>query len=257
MTLRVDGIGVVRGGRNVLDGVSLTVEAGSLCAVVGPNGAGKSTLLDAIAGLVPSSGSVSWQGSVLSGIRPRVRARTVALLEQRPVIPPGATATEYVMLGRTPHRGWAASPTADDRAFAREALARVGAARFADHRVDELSGGERQRVLVARVLAQQPRVLLLDEPTTGLDLAAELDLIGLALDLRRDGTAIVAVLHDLNVALRHADQVVVVDEGRAVASGAPAAILTPALIGRVFGVRAVPVSGDDGASGFAFLPHPR
>lgn len=254
MTLRLHGVQVMRHGGRVLDGVSATIAAGSLCAVVGPNGAGKSTLLDAIAGLVPATGEISWQGAPLTALRVRARAKTVALLEQHSVVPAGTTSAEYVLLGRTPHRGWSAAPTAHDHAMVRAALERAGAGAFAARPVDELSGGERQRVLLARVLAQEPQVLLLDEPTTGLDLAAELQLLELVASLRGDGLAVVAVLHDLNAALAHADQVIVVDRGRVVASGSPLATLTPERIADVFGVRAVRVTGDDGAAGLVFMP---
>lgn len=254
MTLRLDGVGVSRGGRQVLDGVSATVAAGSLCAVVGRNGSGKSTLLDAIAGLVPASGTISWRGASLTGLRPRLRARTVALLEQRPVVPAGMSAAEYVLLGRTPHRSWSAAPSRGDREIAGAALARTGAEPFGPRRMDELSGGEFQRVVVARVLAQEPQVLLLDEPATGLDLAAAVQLLDLVASLRGEGMAVVAVLHDLNTVLAHADHVVVVHGGRVEASGSPSATLTPELIARVFGVRAVRVAGDDGAEGLVFMP---
>lgn len=170
------------------------------------------------------------------------------------MVPAGTTSAEYVLLGRTPHRGWSAAPTAHDHAMVRAALERAGAGAFAARRVDELSGGERQRVLLARVLAQEPQVLLLDEPTKGLDLAAELQLLELVASLRGDGLAVVAVLHDLNAALAHADQVIVVDRGRVVASGSPLATLTPERIADVFGVRAVRVTGDDGAAGLVFMP---
>lgn len=251
MTLELERVAVRHGARTVLDDVSFAVPSGTLCALVGRNGAGKSTLLDAIAAATPlTAGEVRWRGRLLATSGSRARARTVALLEQNPQPAGEITAEQVALLGRTPHRGWPAPPSRDDHRLARAALERVGAERLGGRAFRTLSGGERQRVLLARALAQDAELLLLDEPTAALDLEAQLDVLALVQDLVREGRTALVALHDLNAALLHADGVLVLRDGRVAASGAPRDTLTPGLIADVFGVAAFPASSP--AGGYVF-----
>lgn len=237
--LHTDRVRFSRGGRLVIDDVDCTVAAGSLTALVGPNGAGKSTLLHLIsAAEQPDSGTVALGGVDSGRMRRRERARFAALVEQQAETELDLRVAEVVLLGRTPHVPLLAGPGADDEAIAAEALERMGAGEFAGRRFQELSGGERQRVLLARALAQEPTLLLADEPTNHLDIRAQLHTLMLLRSLADGGMAVVAALHDLTLAARYADQVVVLDGGRVVASGCPRDTLTPALIASVYGVRA-------------------
>ncbi|AWB87418.1 ABC transporter ATP-binding protein [Mycetocola zhujimingii] len=228
-----------RDGRLIVDGVDITVPVGSFGAVIGPNGAGKSTLLHLLVGTLPAdSGTVLLDGADLLGLRRRDRARIVALSEQHGDSDTGLAVTEVVMLGRTPHIGRFSSESEADRQIVADALAAVGMDFFADRPFDTLSGGERQRVHLARALAQQPRLLLLDEPTNHLDVRAQLSLLSLVRAQTAAGITAVAALHDLNIAAAYADSVIVLSAGRVVAAGAAASVLTPELIGDVYGVRA-------------------
>ncbi|HET6381209.1 MAG TPA: ABC transporter ATP-binding protein [candidate division Zixibacteria bacterium] len=224
--------------RPVLRGVDLAVRRGEVLGVLGPNGSGKTTLLRLITGVLrPDAGSVTFAG-VPVGEWPRSRlARRVAVLPQHLELPAGFRVAELVEMGRTPHaRRWFGSTADDERAVLR-ALVEADAMDLAGRTADELSGGERQRVLVAMALAQEPELLLLDEPTLHLDLAHQVSLLATLHRLReqRDLT-VVAVLHDLNLAAAFAPRVVVLHEGRVAVDGAPDAVLAPALISRVFGV---------------------
>ncbi len=240
MELRIEAAGARLGGRWVLDGIDATPPVGVLTGVLGPNGAGKTTLLRLVGGLVPPDA-----GRVLLGFdepatpvhaQPRrERARRVALLEQDAGTAVPLSVREVVALGRIPHRGpWGGGSAADD-ALVERALRRARAAHLADRSFAALSGGERQRVHVARALAQEPSLLLLDEPTNHLDVSAQLDLLALARDL---GVTVLAALHDLTLAAGYCAHVLVLQEGRLVAAGDPAEVLTPELVGRVWGVAA-------------------
>jgi len=239
---------VRRGDRALLDRVSLTLAPGRVTAVIGPNGAGKSTLLRILAGeLRPDSGEVAFAGRPLSAWPVAELARRRAVLPQESDLRFPFRVEEVVRLGRIPHPG--GGDSAADHALAREALAQVDLAAFADRVYPTLSGGERQRVHLARALVQlrpvpgaEPpaeRVLVLDEPTSSLDLAHQHSVLALARDLAaREQVAVLAVLHDLNLALAYADDALVLRQGRVAATGPIAEILTPALIQEVFAVPA-------------------
>ena len=226
------------GPRPVLDGVDLRVEAGELVAVLGPNGSGKTTLLRVMAGtLRPRAGRVELLDRPMTDWSRVEVARRIAVLPQSLDLPHGFTVAEVVAFGRIPHaRGMFGSTPDDERAVER-ALHDADAATLASRPVSELSGGERQRVLVAMALAQEPSLLLLDEPTLHLDVAHQLDLVR-ALRRLCDGRrmAIVAVLHDLNLAAAHADRSLLLDRGRLVAAASPGGALDPGVVGRAFGV---------------------
>jgi iron complex transport system ATP-binding protein len=226
-------------GTLILDGSTFSAPAGKVTALLGPNGAGKSTLLRAIAGISrPTSGSVDFDGDDLLALRRRDRARRVALVEQEATTELPLTARAVAGLGRTPHETLLGGrdPSSDD--IVTRALRDAGALPLADRELPSLSGGERQRVLLARALAQQPRLLLLDEPMNHLDIAAQLDVLALLSRLASEGVTIVAAMHDLTLAASHVDHVVVLSGGRVVAQGATADTLTPKLIREVYGVDA-------------------
>jgi iron complex transport system ATP-binding protein len=246
--LIVKELRVRRGGREVVSGVDLRVEPGQWVAVVGPNGAGKSTLLHAIAGVVtPDSGEIELDGRGARRMRVRERARLVALVPQIPVVPVGATVLDYVLLGRTPHLPFLGTESAADIARAEETLEVLDVHEFAGRQIDTLSGGERQRMLIARALLQDANVLLLDEPTTALDIGHQQDVLELVDRLRRErNLAIVAALHDLTLAGFYADELVLLDAGRVVARGTAAEVVTPQHLERHFGARVDIVEGHDG-----------
>jgi len=221
----------------VSTGVDVAVRDGSFTVVVGPNACGKSTLLRAFARLLaPRSGSVLLDGRDLAAFAPKEAARSIGLLPQSSTAPEGITVAELVARGRYPHQGLFRQWTAADQAAVDEALAEADLVDLAEREVDELSGGQRQRVWVAMALAQRTPVLLLDEPTTYLDLAHQYDLLDLFARLHAGGTTIVAVLHDLGQAARYATDLVVMDGGDVVATGTPADVLTEELVERVFGL---------------------
>jgi iron complex transport system ATP-binding protein len=225
------------GGADVLRELSLRVAAGELAALVGPNGAGKTTVLAAACGyLEPRAGSVMLSGLPVSTLKSRERARRVAWLTQLLPRAVGYTVREAVLLGRYAHRyGLGPWSAADDNA-ATEALRRVGVAGLAGRRVDELSGGERQRVFLAQALCQRAELLLLDEPTNHLDPANTAALLAVLAELRTAGRGILLVTHELNLAARHADRLLFLNEGRLVLDGHPGAVVTPANLRRVYGV---------------------
>jgi len=237
--VEVRGLTVRVGERELVHDVDFDAAGGAFTAIVGPNGAGKSTLLRALAGVEPSrSGRVLSDGGDLLALPRRARARVMALVEQDATTELPLTGRDVVRLGRSPHETVFGGGDPDADAVVAEALARAGAEAFAARDVTTLSGGERQRVLLARALAQRPRILLLDEPTNHLDLAAQLDIVTLVRSLTGEGVTVLAAVHDLSLAASHADAVVVLAGGRVVAHGPTEPTLTPALIHEVFGVRA-------------------
>jgi iron complex transport system ATP-binding protein len=231
----------------VLCGVNCVAAAGGWLAVIGPNGAGKTTLLRATAGLLPYRGTILLGGADIRSLRLRERARLVAYVPQQPVLPPNMTVEEYVLLGRTPHLGYLGGPGRRDRERAAEALARLDVARFAARRLASLSGGERQRVVLARALAAEPRVLLLDEPTSMLDIGHQQQMLELVDGLRREaGLTVLSTLHDLTTAGQYADELVLLDSGRVAAAGPASDVLTPDLITRVYAARVTVTASPDG-----------
>jgi len=247
--LRADRVSVAYGPRRVLDEVDLTVPHGQITAIIGPNGCGKSTLLRALARvLVPRAGAVLLDGDPIHRMPSRVVAQQVGLLPQSNVVPEQLTVIDLVRRGRYPHRGAFGRWTNQDHEAVEDALQATGTADLRDRLVDELSGGQRQRVWVAMVLAQQTPVLLLDEPTTYLDLAHRLEVLRLLRALNADrGVTVAMVLHDLDEASRYAHHLVAMRDGQIVTQGAPRQIVTPDLVRDVFGVLCTtipdPVSG--------------
>lgn len=231
----VDGVSYDVGGLRVLDEVSLEIRYGRLLALVGPNGAGKSTLLSVLAGdLAPSAGAVTLDGRALPSWSPRELARARSVLLQANQVAFAFTAAEVVEMGRAPWVGETDAAT-DARAIA-EAVARTDVAGLAQRPFPALSGGEKARVSLARVLAQDTAVVLLDEPTAALDLRHQEDVLRTARALAAEGRAVVVVLHDLSLAAAYADEIAVIDRGRLVACDAPAEVVTAERIGEVYGV---------------------
>jgi len=221
--------------RLVLDGVSLTVSAGEWLAVIGPNGAGKSTLVKAVLGLTRLGGEVLLDGRDRRTLSAREAARIIGYAPQQPALPGGLTVTDYVLLGRTPHLGLLARESTADENVVADVLRRLDLDQLAARRISTLSGGERQRAVLARALAQQAEVLVLDEPTTGLDLGHAQALLALVDRLRReDGTTVISTLHDLTLASQYADRVLLLDGGEMVAAGPPAEVLTPERVARYY-----------------------
>jgi iron complex transport system ATP-binding protein len=246
---RVEVVGLSAGyGRTpVLHSVRLTVEPGGWLAVIGPNGSGKSTLLRSMLGFHPHEGQVRIDGVPTTGMPRRERARQLAYAPQRPVLPEGISAREYVTLGRTPHRALLAAPRGVDHSVVAEVMDRLGLGALADRPLRTLSGGEQQRAVLARALAQQPRVLLLDEPTSALDLGHAQHVLDLVDRLRRqDGLTVLSTLHELTLAGQYADRLVLLSDGRVAAEGAPAEVLTEAALQTHYGARAHVVAGPNG-----------
>jgi iron complex transport system ATP-binding protein len=245
--LVADTLGVAFGGRTVLDGISARFRPGEVTAIVGPNGAGKSTLLACLAGLRrPNSGRALLADRPLLAMPHRERARRIGFLPQTPEIAWAVDVETLVGLGRTPHSG-ARGLTQADHAAVGAALARTRMTAMARRDVTTLSGGERARALLARVLAGEPSWLLADEPLAGLDPGHQLDAVDLLRAFAAEtGQGVVMTLHDLGVALRLADRVVVLQGGRLIADAAPLEALTPAVLAQAYGVEAAIVPGSAG-----------
>ncbi|MDQ7849421.1 MAG: (d)CMP kinase [Armatimonadota bacterium] len=231
-----------------LDGVTLEIVPGEFIGVIGPNGAGKTTLLRAVAGtLPPSAGAVLVEGREAAALPPRERARLLATVPQVEGPPAGFTVEEAVLMGRTPHLRRLGPVSAHDRERAAAAMHRVRIAHLAGRFVETLSGGERQRVLIARALAQDARILLMDEPTAHLDIAVQLEIMDLLAELNQGGLTLVAALHDLNLAAMYCRTLVLLDRGRIVAAGPPQRVLSAEVLQRVYGaavlVRPHPLTG--------------
>lgn len=234
-TLTATGVQVHYGDQRVLGPLDLDLEEGSWTVLVGPNGAGKSTLLRALAGLLPAEGTVCLGGEALGTSR-RAVARRVAFLPQRPILPAGMRVADYVLLGRSPHLGPLAREGVGDLAALDAVLERLGLDAFAERTLEALSGGEAQRVVLARALAQDAPLLLLDEPTAALDLGQAQRVLDLVEQLRAErGLTVLAAMHDLSLAASYADSLVVLRAGGVVASGAPGSVLTEATIAEHYG----------------------
>lgn len=249
LTLTAEGLTAGYGGRPILQGLDLDVAPGRITAIVGANACGKSTLLRCLSRLLaPERGHVLLDGKSVHRTAPRALARQLGLLPQSPLAPDGITVADLVGRGRHPHHGLFARWTRADDAAVAEALEATGMADLAEEAVDELSGGQRQRVWIAMALAQETDILLLDEPTTFLDVSHQIEVLDLLVDLNRSrGATIVMVLHDLNLAARYADILVAMVEGRVRASGPAEDVLTEAMVREVFGLEsriiADPTSG--------------
>ncbi len=242
--IELRGVTVELGGRAVVDRVDATVAEGEWVALIGPNGAGKTTLLRALARLVSFGGEIELDGRPLSELGRGELARLVAVVPQEPSTPPWMTVAEYVLLGRTPYLGPLAKEGARDREAAARSLARLDLLGFLERRLGTLSGGEKQRVVVARALAQEAAIVLLDEPTAALDIGHQQQALDLLDGLRAEsGLTLVSAMHDLTLAAQYADRMLLLDGGRIVADGAPAEVLTTAVIARHYGasIDVVPV----------------
>jgi iron complex transport system ATP-binding protein len=251
--LEARGVGIALDGVPVVDGVGFTLEEGEWLGLIGPNGAGKTTILKAVAGLVRYGGSIRIQGDEVAGLGRRAVSRRVALVPQIPVIPPDTSVLEYVVLGRTPHLGYAGSPGPRDVVAARSALARLDGAHLIDRRLGSLSGGERQRAVLARAVAQDASLLLLDEPTSALDVGAQQQVLELVASLRADGgLTVLSAMHDLTHAGQYADRLLLMDGGREQASGPPHEVLTEQLVARHFGATVRIVADEE--TGIAVVP---
>ncbi|ARF71005.1 ABC transporter ATP-binding protein [Kitasatospora albolonga] len=237
--LAARGITVGYGGRAVIDDLDVTIPPGVVTTIIGPNGCGKSTLLRTLTRLLkPARGTVVLDGEDIVKLRTRDVAKKLGLLPQTPVAPEGLTVGDLVARGRHPHQSWLRQWSSDDAGVVERALAMTGVLDLADRPVDSLSGGQRQRVWISMTLAQGTDLLLLDEPTTYLDLAHAIDVLDLVDDLHESGCTVVMVLHDLNLATRYSDNLVVMRAGSILAQGHPRDVITAELLHEAFGLRA-------------------
>jgi iron complex transport system ATP-binding protein len=246
-TIVIDGLVCRFGAIRALDGITLSIDEATLHGLVGPNGSGKTTLLRAIAGAIaPLEGRVLVEGAQPHLTPAAALARVMAVLPQHPVAPLGVTVREAVSWGRIPHLGRLAGAGARDLRAIDRALEAAGVSDLAGRPVQTLSGGERQRVLIARAIAQEPRILLLDEPTAHLDVAHQAEVMEVVRRLARGGLTVVAALHDLTLVADYCDRVTLLASGRLRASGPPAAVLTDDAIRDTYGAAAAVTAGRTG-----------
>ena len=247
-SVSVRSLVVELGGRRILDDVDLDVAPGAWVSVVGPNGAGKTTLVRALAGMVkPVSGSVAIAGLPAHALRARARARILAVVPQTPVIPAGVTVFDYALLGRTPYLPYFGRETEHDVEACRSMLQRLAIADLAPRPVETLSGGERQRVVLSRSLLQGAPIVVLDEPTTALDIGHQQDVLELVDELRAErGLTVVSTMHDLTLAGLFADELVLLDGGRVAERGPATSVLTEAHLRDHFGAQVSVLTGEDG-----------
>ncbi|WP_344054723.1 ABC transporter ATP-binding protein [Streptomyces thermoalcalitolerans] len=237
--LTADNVTLAYDQRVIAEQLSVEIPDNSFTVIVGPNACGKSTLLRALSRMLkPTQGRVLLDGQVIQSMPAKKVARTLGLLPQSAIAPDGITVGDLVGRGRYPHQGILRQWSAEDERIVREAMERTGVAELADRYVDELSGGQRQRVWIAMALAQQTPLLLLDEPTTYLDIQHQIDVLDLCAELHEEqGRTLVAVLHDLNHAARYATHLIALRGGKVIAQGAPGDIVTAELVEEVFGLR--------------------
>jgi iron complex transport system ATP-binding protein len=236
--IRCEAVSVTLGDHLALDRVDLHVPRGSWLSVVGPNGAGKSTLLRYLTGAARGTGHLELGGRPAASLKRRERAQLVAMVPQTPVLPPGLSVVDYVLLGRTPHIRPLGAETAVDVAEVHDALEHLDLLALAERELTTLSGGERQRVLIARALAQAAPIVLLDEPTTALDVGHQQQVLELVDELRRKhDLTVVTTMHDLTLAGQYADRLVLLDEGRVVVEGEARDVLTEEHLASYYGAR--------------------
>ncbi len=248
---------VETGGARLLSGVDATLASGELVGLIGPNGAGKSTLVRALTGITPlAGGCVTLRGRPLATIARRERARQIAVVGQMPDAPASLTVAELVLLGRFPHLGLLGRAGVHDRERAADAMRRADCLRLASRELGTLSGGERRRAFIARALAQEPELLLLDEPTAHLDIVAQADLFAVLHELVSGGAGVLVVVHDLTLAAAHCEQLLLLARGRAVAHGAPWEVVTTENIDRAYGA-GVEVIADPRSGGPLVVPAAR
>lgn len=236
-SLALENVSVEYADRTAVHGFTDTVRPGEWLCIIGPNGAGKSSLLKAIAGLASHSGRILVDGAPLKARSSRRRAQLVAYVPQSPVLPPGMTGAEYVLLGRNPFVTHFGSESAHDFAMVDDVVERLDLADLASRDVETLSGGERQRLVIARAIAQEAPVLLLDEPTSALDIGHQQQALELVDRLRREhGLTVVSAMHDLTLAGIYSDRLVLMHEGSTVAGGTAEEVLRPETLGEFYGV---------------------
>lgn len=237
----------------IIDQIDITIPSNQISVIIGANACGKSTLLKTLARLIqPASGEINLDGRKLTDIPPRQLAKVLGLLPQSPVVPEGITVANLVGRGRFPYQSFFKGLGKKDYEAVEDALELMGITSLANRSVDELSGGQRQRVWIAMALAQQTDILLLDEPTTYLDITYQIEILDLLTDLnRKRGTTIVMVLHDINLSARYADHIFALQKGKLIAEGAPGDIITEALIKQVFNLDCTVIS--DPVSGSPFI----
>lgn len=242
--LAAEAVTLAYDGRVVVEGVTLDIPDSEITAIIGPNACGKSTLLRALARMLrPKLGTVILDGESIHRLPTRLVARQLGLLPQSPVAPDGILVADLVARGRNPHQSFFQQWSRADERAVQAALEATGTADLADRAVDELSGGQRQRVWIAMALAQETGLLLLDEPTTFLDIAHQIEVLDLLVELnRRDGRTIVVVLHDLNLACRYAHHIVAMRDGRIIASGTPHEVITAETVRAVFGLESIVIA---------------
>lgn len=246
MALILDAVSVALGGARVVDTVSATLSPGRITAVLGPNGAGKTSLLRGLAGLIaPASGSIILDEQPVAAMTPRDRARAIGYLPQGATLHWDLRLADLVALGRHPHRSPFAAPSPADRDWVNRAIAMTGLQGFEDRPMRTLSGGEAARGHLARVIAGDPRWILADEPFASLDPAFQIDLAACLRGLAASGTGIIVVMHDLTLAARLADDALLLDRGRLVASGRAADVIAPAMLSPVFGIGFAELGGGE------------
>jgi iron complex transport system ATP-binding protein len=246
--LEFDRVSVAYDGNAAVHDLSATIEPGSWVGLIGPNGAGKTSILRAICRLVDYSGTVRLDGHDSRSLKRRAVARKVAFVPQIPEAPPALTVAEYVLLGRTPHLGYFANEAHGDRVAAERAVERLDLMGFVERTLDSLSGGELQRAVLARALAQEAPILLLDEPTAALDLGRQQRVLALVDSLRTGERppTVLSTMHDLTLAGQYADRLLLLDRGRVVADGAAAEVLSAPNVGVYYGADVRIVSDEDG-----------
>jgi len=236
--LRAEEIVFAYNHKPILDGVSIALHPGEIVGLAGPNGAGKSTLIHLLSRvLTPQQGHVWLDDRALDQLSSAQVARRIAVVPQVFDLPTGFTAFELVMMGRTPHLGWLKSESARDVKIVRAAMESTGTWHLANRPIHHLSGGERQRLVLARALAQEPQILLLDEPTAHLDVAHQIEVMEIAQRLKRErALAVLGVFHDLNLAAQYCDRIVLIKDGRVFAAGDPASVITVETLRAVYGI---------------------